>query len=166
LGQVQRFTANTYARAVFCGFTQFTIIVDTMRRIPGSPVWRSLPNYGRERAALETALRCVLKRPYIGYDDHGCTSLLRWALFPLWFEVCKAISIEVFGERGLANLVTKTGGKADNSLVRTCVMVAHQSMANDARSVFDTRPQDALDGIASLLSVISEVRSSMVFVQY
>jgi hypothetical protein len=77
---------------------------------------------------------------------------------------CKAISIEVFGEQGLVNLVTKTG-KADNSLVRTCAMVA-QSMANDARSVFDLRPQDALDGIASLLSVISEVRSWMVFVQY
>jgi hypothetical protein len=165
LSQVQRFTANTYARAVFGGFTQFTIIVDTMRRIPDSPVWRSLRNYGRERAALETALRCVLKRPYIGYDDHGCTSLLRWALFPLWFEVCKAISIEVFGELGLANLVTKTG-KADNSLVRTCAMVAHQSMANDARSVFDLRAQDALDGIAALLSVISEVRSWMFFVQY
>jgi hypothetical protein len=120
--------------------------------------------YRGERAALETALRCVLKRPYIGFDDHGCTSLLRWALFPLWFEVCKAISIEVFGERGLANLVTKTG-KADNSLVRTCAMVA-QSMANDARSVFDTRPQDALDGIASLLSVISEVRSWMFFLHY
>jgi hypothetical protein len=148
------YVSNTYCRAVMGGLAAIDVITDTMRRVSHPPFWQYMvANFRTEAIAIYRALDLLHQKPFLGFADNVDRSDLLQSNFGVWFAVCTQVQIQILGQKTLSELKKKEPPIPQTQI--TAIVSALEG-AIALPVVFDQSPQDVLDALHGINTLLSQ----------